>query len=147
MHSFSFQHFLCLVTNVSSKGIPNKKPVEKAGVWKELVQPILDNVIIELKETRVLSTQASYDSLLLSKWNATSPKFNQLWAIIRVWGIIPTNYFRLGYNSSMGLNSSRGYNSREYGSSYFLKTKDNFLAKTGVTTYSKVPNKRTLSSF
>merc|ERR1711988_1730299 len=46
----------------------------------------------------------------------TSPKFNQLWAIIRVWGIIPTNYFRLGYNSSMGLNSSRGYNSREYGS-------------------------------
>ena len=77
----------------------------------------LDCPVTELKETRVgrLSTQASYDSLLLSKWNATSPKFNQLWAIIRVWGIIPTNYFRLGYNSSMGLNSSRGYNSSKYG--------------------------------
>ena len=63
------------------------------------------------------STQASHESLLLPNWNATSPKFNLLWALIRVWALIPTNYFRLGSNSRMGLNSSRGPNSSKYGSS------------------------------
>ena len=61
------------------------------------------------------STQASHESLLLPNWNATSPKFNLLWALIRVWALIPTNYFRLGSNSRMGLNSSRGPNSSKYG--------------------------------
>ena len=68
------------------------------------------------------------------------------WAIIRVWGIIPTNYFRLGYNSSMGLNSSRGYNSREYGTlenrviSIFHTDLLNILRVTHVTSFLPKPD-------
>ena len=47
--------------------------------------------------------------------NATSPKFYLLWALIRVWALIPTNYFRLGSYSSRGSNSSRGPKYSKYG--------------------------------
>ena len=50
------------------------------------------------------------------------PKFNLLWALIRVWALILTNHFQLGSNSSIGLNSSRGPNSSKYGNCIWSST-------------------------
>ena len=46
---------------------------------------------------------------------AQKKKFYLLWAPIRVWALIPTNYFRLGSYSSRGSNSSRGPKYSKYG--------------------------------
>ena len=88
---------------------------ETSGAWRTPVHPPGINawcILFRFMTSFVWSLMWARNESQTSK---RLKKFNLLWALIRVWALIPTNYFRLGSNSRMGLNSSRGPNSSKYG--------------------------------